>query len=561
MRTLVGHLVAVTALLATALLQSSPASANCEADPEMRPARLAYLFSASDYDHDEYYPDLPSTSDDLAALSSVLCDELGFQVRVFEQARQADLEELKDRIPEDIDSISGGGPALVLVLFLGHGLSDYGVNYLAPTDARPRPTNESPIDAGLVGTEYLLSVLKQNNIAVGMLLVDACRSAPSRGSAVRRHSLLGERGMSAALRPEFVATSPALNPQTLVSYSTKLGREAIVPQTDGLGAYVASLVQELPQEGQTVQNAFRDVSIKVRAATDGRSRPMEPELMVGELSSEAYINPNEEQRERIDRAFRNALLTQNKNAIREVAIDYPLAPLIAEAHAWCRQNGCAPSRLDASAGVVRIEQGCRFVQSGYDCNDLTNAFGNLNQPVPRRPSEALFVRRPELAHAERVLVEPLLSGGVAFTPIKSPATLSENRWVTQKRISQTRIPRESIKLIVDDALNPAVWNRDHIGLHPCSVSASVSVCASVLASRFSQSAVRRGSFEVLAVARKGSAEDKTARLRQASEFAVAVMAELVRMGAEPSRVSYYVADESFHPAFSGLAFVRSLRRS
>ena len=555
----IARCTAFAVLIAASLLLAGVAHAECGADPEIRPARLAYLFAASDYKHD-YYADLPSAADDLAALSTALCDQLGFQVKVFEQATLEDMEGLKDRLPEDIAKLSDG-PALVLVLFLGHGLNHYGVNFVAPTDVLPYDKHTSPIDIGFVKTDFLVDVLKSNNIAVGMLLVDACRTAPSRTSTMRRHIPLDNGTSVDPRRVHFSPIPPALDPQTLVSYSTTLGREAIVPQADGLGIYVAAIVQELPQRGQTVQNAFRDVSILVREATRGRSRPMEPELMVGELSSEAYLNPSEEQRDRIEKAFRNAFITQNKTAIREVAIDYPLAPLIPEAHAWCRKNGCSPSRLNASRGVVRIGEGCRYVDAGYDCVDSTNAFGNINQPMPRRASEANQAQRPELAAASRVRVEAADPNQVTFVPLKSPAKFSTNGWVAQKRVRSTTIPRKSLSIEVDDALNPAVWNRDNNGLHPCRVGDPITVCASVIADRFKRSEIRTASFEVLAVARPGSEDDKTERMRTASEFAVAVMAELIRMGAEPGRVSYYVADESFHPAFNGLAFVRKLRRS
>jgi hypothetical protein len=277
---------------------------------------------------------------------------------------------------------------------------------------------------------------------------------------------------------------------------------------------------------------------------------MNPESANRNMSMWTVLRPSPEQLQHQQKQWENARLIESEAAIREWAMNYPLAPQIPLAKEWLLLNREIHDSNDARAGRLTMREGCRFVEQAYECLPATNAFDSLNQP-----STSLLERQPRmLATASRVRVLPQRSGQVSIAATDRARVLSAEQWTREAPLQGTT---QRARLSVVPALRPATWQQQNISLHPCRIDTPARGCPAIDARRFTDRDVRQGRFEVLAVAALPSSPDRQAQeLARASEYAVALAAELVRRGARPDRVSYFYADASFSNALRGLAFVR-----
>lgn len=242
-------------LLCAFALALSPASAE---------PRIALVIGNSQYQGD--MPVLPNPEKDAKLMARTLRD-LGFDVIDKENATQADL---KQAISDFGNRLAAAGrDATGFFFYAGHGIQVDGENYLIPVDAKLQ--KEADADLNAVKVSSVQSQMTYADNAVNIIVLDACRDNPLKGSS---------RGLKRGL-----AEIDAVNGM-FVAYSTSPGETA----ADGDGAnspYTAALAQTLKEPGVSIGDAFQEVRTKVLAETGNTQRPWDSSSLTGRF----YFKP------------------------------------------------------------------------------------------------------------------------------------------------------------------------------------------------------------------------------------------------------------------------------
>jgi uncharacterized caspase-like protein len=166
--------------------------------------------------------------------------------------------------------LAAGPDAVGLFFYAGHGIQVDGVNYLVPVNAAIAA--EADVDLEAVSAEAVLRQMEQAGARVNIVILDACRNNP-----LPRSMRGGDRGLARMDAPT----------GTFIGYSTSPGDVA----ADGSGKnspYTAALVSEMSKPGVAIEEAFRNVRVKVMATTDKQQVPWDSSSLTGAF----YFNEN-----------------------------------------------------------------------------------------------------------------------------------------------------------------------------------------------------------------------------------------------------------------------------
>jgi hypothetical protein len=551
------HLVVIRLVMWAIALGSSMTSpvAASAYDESTPPAKLAYLFAASTYHEDQPFPQLPSTSEDFQRISALLKSPLGFIVRANQNAEYGDLTGgLKDQIVKDIAQYAPGGHAVVLILFVGHGVTVGSHDFVIPIDGHAISNRESPIDIGnYVDVGFFSQTIADANASVGLVLIDACRTAAAtarpRAAVVRARTTLPPTTTATEI---VAAIERAIEPQIMTSFSTLGGRPSYVEDGTRPNVYLTAIDEEMPKLGISVSEAFSHVSDDVHQRTRdwGEDQRMDPQTSQG-VFGQVILNPTQQQLLDDEKSWKDAA-TVGTTAIRTWMLDHPIAHQVPAAVHLLRLHPAGSNTEAARAGVIRIREGCGEVKPGYfQCLGATNAFGLLNDRTdPNDPYSRHAGRNEALAAAPRVLVSAGDGKNINVAPISAAGVPTAPTAVVNGRV------------LVPTALDAETWpKRAGSSLFaPCRLDRPLENCAAVEKGRFSKQQLKNDYFEILAVAAAQTDTKDEDVLSGASAAAINLAAQLIRAGAEPSHVSYYYADSDFKPGFAGLAFVRHKER-
>ena len=148
-----------------------------------------------------------------------------------------------------------GNDATGLFYYAGHGVQSFKRNYLLPVDVQL----ENAADLGLVALEaeaVLLQMASARN-KTNIFILDACRNNPFESIPD-----LGDNGLAEMKAP----------PGTYLAYATEPNKVAL----DGAGAnsvFTAALTGEILTPGQPIEQVFKQVRVKVRAASGNFQTP------------------------------------------------------------------------------------------------------------------------------------------------------------------------------------------------------------------------------------------------------------------------------------------------
>ncbi|TDX60529.1 caspase domain-containing protein [Methylosinus sp. sav-2] len=184
---------------------------------------------------------------------------LGFSTNLVENAT---LAAMRRAIDEFAARIADAGPETVaFVYYAGHGVQDFGANYLLPVDATG--TSRVDLPACALPLDLVVASLARAPRKATVLVIDACRDVSTDFDA-------GERDLTEGL------AALKLPPDgMLIVYSTAAGAVAI----DGAGAhspYAEALARSLPgllEPDRRVHDVFVEVAERVRTSTAGRQNP------------------------------------------------------------------------------------------------------------------------------------------------------------------------------------------------------------------------------------------------------------------------------------------------
>jgi carboxyl-terminal processing protease len=186
---------------------------------------------------------------------------LGFTVT---KLINGDQKAMKRAIVDFGQQLAEAGPdAVGLFFYAGHGISVDGYNYLIPVAAQL--TREADAEIEAVNAEWVLKQMQFASNRVNIVILDACRNNPL------------SRGMRSANRGLSRMDAPT---GSFIGYSTAPGEVA----ADGGGKnspYTAALAAEMAKPGVAIEEAFRNVRVKVMANTDAQQVPWESSSLTG----------------------------------------------------------------------------------------------------------------------------------------------------------------------------------------------------------------------------------------------------------------------------------------
>lgn len=191
----------------------------------------------------------------------------GFEVTFLLDAGQVELNRAIAQFGRDLRS--AGRDATALFYYAGHAVQSYGSNYLLPVDI----SLTDAADLGLVAVRAD-SILRQMGSARNLnniVILDACRNNPFEDIPD-----INDNGLAEMKAPS----------GTFMAYSTAPGSVAL----DGTGQnspFTEALAAEMNVEGQAIEQTFKQVRSRVRAATNGFQTPWD----TSSLTSDFYFTP------------------------------------------------------------------------------------------------------------------------------------------------------------------------------------------------------------------------------------------------------------------------------
>lgn len=184
----------------------------------------------------------------------------GFDVTV---VADADQKAMKRALIAFGAKVSQAGPnAAALFYYAGHGVQTRGVNYLVPVGAMI--DSESDVEIEAVAADAVVSQLEQPNVAISIVILDACRNLP-----LQRQTRSAAAGLARMEAPS----------GAFIAYSTAPGQVAL----DGAGGtspFAAALIAELAKPAQPIEAMFRNVRRSVVTATNGQQTPWDNSSLV-----------------------------------------------------------------------------------------------------------------------------------------------------------------------------------------------------------------------------------------------------------------------------------------
>jgi len=206
---------------------------------------------------------LTNPVNDAQAISGALRD-LGFSV---ETIVDADYRQLGTGIDRFVHRVRRGDVAVFY--YAGHGIQIEGENFLVPTDFDAR--DESSAKYAAYPADRLLEGMERSGAKLNIIILDACRNNPFRGS----------RAMSGGLAPMGSGAG------TFVAFATSPGKTASDNSKGANGLFTQYLLESLRQPGLTLDEVFNRTRELVYTASKQSQIPWTQTNVIGKF----YFRP------------------------------------------------------------------------------------------------------------------------------------------------------------------------------------------------------------------------------------------------------------------------------
>lgn len=244
---------------------------------------LALIIANSGYN---YCNPLPSCNKDGVDVKSSL-EHLGFDIITAFNLSRDKLYKIMDDFIVDADSYS-----TVLLYYSGHGVQIDGENYIVPIDCIPVDNKIRLINTGLVNLNMIIEYMNNHTEKTNILILDACRTAPSFTKA------LISGGLSEINAGSGTFISFATAPNTVAIGSSSSLENSI---------FTRCLLNHIEKPNIKIEDLFKLVRNDVERISGGTQSPWESTS----LKSDFYFNIMEEDKinEKIYQSLRNNYTT------------------------------------------------------------------------------------------------------------------------------------------------------------------------------------------------------------------------------------------------------------
>jgi hypothetical protein len=247
--------------IAASFVLSAPFATNCALG-----ARKALVIGNSQY---VYLNRLTNPVRDADLMERVLT-ALNFSVIKRSDLGSADL---KRTLADFCGTLSRGDAAVIY--YSGHGYQYLGQSRLVPIDYNPaKVTYDFEVRDETLSLDDILNAVSTPGATPKIVILDACRNLLPIPANARSP---GQMGLADVHTPD---------DETLVCYSTKDGTVAVDDS-----AYGPILAEEIAKPGKTIDIVMREVTRRVKNATNGKQLPW----TYGNLTQDFYFNPSGDQ--------------------------------------------------------------------------------------------------------------------------------------------------------------------------------------------------------------------------------------------------------------------------
>jgi len=345
--------------------------------PGWSTTRLALVIGNSDY---QFSP-LPNPVNDAALMAATL-RAVGFEVFEHTDLNRRDMKRAFSDFGAKLEE--GDDNTVGLIFYAGHGVQIGGENYLIPVGTQIY--DELDVEIEGIRASSLLGTLRDADTAMNIVILDACRNNPFKGSA---------RAASRGLAKMDAPTG------TLLAYSTSPGNVA----EDGTGnnsTYTAALARAIQSPGTKVEEVFKKVRINVMDRTQGRQVPWESSSLVGDFIfvEESPLEKQQAQQANTQLAYQTE---GTYNTVQPLTIPSSVLPqtnTVVEIEYWKSITGSKnislyqsylrtyPEGLFKDIAVARVEE-------------LSAAAKPEPEPEPAAEPEPVAEPEPEMTAAQR----------------------------------------------------------------------------------------------------------------------------------------------------------------
>jgi uncharacterized caspase-like protein len=205
---------------------------------------------------------LPSSYNDAFDMAATL-NQLGFAV--MEPVYNANQRQMEDAIKAFTDSAPPG--SVGLFYFSGHGVQVDNVNYLLPVGQEFR--GPSDVKFGAINANWVLGRMNDSQMAVKLLILDACRTnSPSWNKDFR-----------------FIGLAPMDSPAgSLIAYATSPGKAAAAGQGGRNSIFTRYLLREMRKSNRPIQLTFEAIRGAVLRETNNQQTPTIIDATTGTFS-------------------------------------------------------------------------------------------------------------------------------------------------------------------------------------------------------------------------------------------------------------------------------------
>jgi hypothetical protein len=361
--------------------------------------RLALVIGNKDYPWKPLINPVNDATDVAAAL-----EQAGFKGNV-QRVFNAQHDAMKRAVRDFVASVHPGDFAFVY--YSGHGVEVRGINYLLPVDI-PANATANEVEDDAVSAQRIAGDLDDRGAGVKVIVLDACRDNPIKGSKSAAGGLAPMEGLG-----------------SLIVFATEAGRTASDNSASRNGLFTQYLLKALTARGVSLDDAVRDVARQMAADTNRSQVP----AIYGLLEKPVYlfarpvtvnVSPSFPALDPALEAWNTIKDTHNPQDFDDFVAAFPQSPYATSARLAANRlrreaasSTTAPSQPDRTSSEPPAGTGEGLSKPVVAPSSASSASGNSTAAQAAANRGLSFFNQKDYAHALPPLQEACTGGDAA----------------------------------------------------------------------------------------------------------------------------------------------------